>query len=354
MRKFISKLLAMAILAVSILNTTSIANDSTEHNYVDVLSKSILFYEANWCGEKGEINRLEWKGDCHTEDGADVGLDLSGGFHDAGDHVKFGLPQGYSASVLSWTLYEYEDTLKEKGEYKYLANICKHFTDYFIKCHPDPNTFYYQVGDGDEDHAYWGPPELQDKNRPTYAVATPDTPASEMCGDAAAALALMYINSKDSDEEYANVCLENAISIYTLGKTYLGRGTGQSYYTSGPYWDELTWAAIWLYRATGDDKYLEEAEGHIYSHMGSKGADGYQNNWTLCWDDVWAAVFLELYEITEKDVYKNKGELRLFFLSRVSKMKNLRGALKILMNMGDMGNIIFDIYGFIEDKKYWK
>ena len=33
---------------------------------------------------------------CHVTDGVDVGLDLTGGFHDAGDHVKFGLPQGYT------------------------------------------------------------------------------------------------------------------------------------------------------------------------------------------------------------------------------------------------------------------
>ena len=72
---------------------------AAEHNYVDVLAKSILFYEANWCGPDAGNNRLQWRGPCHTRDGEDVGLDLTGGFHDAGDHVKFGLPQCYTASV---------------------------------------------------------------------------------------------------------------------------------------------------------------------------------------------------------------------------------------------------------------
>ena len=82
---------------------------AAEHNYVDVLAKSILFYEANWCGPDAGNNRLQWRGPCHTRDGEDVGLDLTGGFHDAGDHVKFGLPQCYTGSVLNYTMYLYED-----------------------------------------------------------------------------------------------------------------------------------------------------------------------------------------------------------------------------------------------------
>ena len=48
---------------------------------------------------------------------------------------------------------------------------------------------------------------------------------------------------------------------------------------------------------------------------------------------------------------KHKGILRIVFLSRISRIKNLDGALKILCCQ--QGNIEFDIYGPIEDKKYW-
>jgi len=61
-----------------------------------------------------------------------------------------------------------------------------------MKCYPEKNKFYYQVGDGDVDHQYWGPPELQSYDRPTYYVATPENPGSDVAGDTAAALALMY------------------------------------------------------------------------------------------------------------------------------------------------------------------
>ena len=46
-------------------------------NYVDALAKSILYYEANWCGPDAGENRL-WRGPCHVEDGADVGGSVGG------------------------------------------------------------------------------------------------------------------------------------------------------------------------------------------------------------------------------------------------------------------------------------
>lgn len=48
---------------------------------------------------------------------------------------------------------------------------------------------------------------------------------------------------------------------------------------------------------------------------------------------------------------KTKGSLKVIFLSRISRMKNLDGALRMLDGLN--GDICFDIYGPIEDKEYW-
>ncbi len=48
---------------------------------------------------------------------------------------------------------------------------------------------------------------------------------------------------------------------------------------------------------------------------------------------------------------KKPGELRVIFLGRISEMKNLLGALKIIQEC--TGKIDFDIYGPIDDKDYW-
>jgi len=49
---------------------------------------------------------------------------------------------------------------------------------------------------------------------------------------------------------------------------------------------------------------------------------------------------------------KEAGRLRAVFVSRISRMKNLLGALQMLKDLS--GEITFDIYGPQEDTKYWK
>jgi glycosyltransferase involved in cell wall biosynthesis len=48
---------------------------------------------------------------------------------------------------------------------------------------------------------------------------------------------------------------------------------------------------------------------------------------------------------------KSAGSLRLIFVARVARMKNLSGALEALI--GVTGNVSFDIYGPMEDAAYW-
>src|SRR5690606_26400893 len=111
------KKVSLAILVIlSIVNIMPqwVWGEEAKFNYVDAFAKSILFYEANWCGPDAGNNRIKWRGPCHVDDGKDVGLDLTGGFHDCGDHVKFGLPQCNSASTLAWAYYEFKDVFIEK------------------------------------------------------------------------------------------------------------------------------------------------------------------------------------------------------------------------------------------------
>ncbi len=49
---------------------------------------------------------------------------------------------------------------------------------------------------------------------------------------------------------------------------------------------------------------------------------------------------------------KKRDELKIIFVSRISRKKNLHFALNILKNV--KGNVVFDIYGPKEDEKYWR
>ena len=73
------------------------ADAAVSINYAKALQYSLYLYDANMCGpDVGETSQLDWRDDCHTYDSSvstPYGtLDLSGGFHDAGDHVKFNHP----------------------------------------------------------------------------------------------------------------------------------------------------------------------------------------------------------------------------------------------------------------------
>jgi endoglucanase len=297
-------------------------------DYSQALKNAIQFYDGNKCGKEVATNNVfSWRGACHTTDGSDKGLDLTGGYHDAGDHVKFGLPQGYAASVLGWAFYEFKDVFASTGNTTKMLEQLKHFTDYFLKCHPTSDIFYYQVGDGDVDHAYWGPPEDQTSSRPTKYYADASNPASDVLGEASAALSLMYLNYKDQDATYASSCLQAAKELYAMGKAHQGKGSGQSYYTSSSYVDDLAWAAVWLYLALNETGYLTEAKQFLASSGSSL-----DSNWTMGWDDVKLPVILKLSDITGEQTYKDAIVYNLNYWK--NSLKTTSGGLKYLADWG--------------------
>ena len=69
------------------------------YNYAEVLQKSMFFYECQESGELWPDNRVTWRANSALNDGADAGLDLTGGWYDAGDHVKFNFPMAFFAKI---------------------------------------------------------------------------------------------------------------------------------------------------------------------------------------------------------------------------------------------------------------
>lgn len=260
-----------------------------------------------------------------------MGADLTGGYHDAGDHVKFGLPQAYSASVLGWSLYEFEDVFDASGNKTKMLQQLKYFTDYFLKSHTDANTFYYQVGDGELDHQYWGSPELQTGSRPAKCVANSSKAASDILGETAAALALMYLNYKDVDSTYANECLKVAKELYSMGTSNKGAGDGQYFYRSISIYDDLAWGAVWLNIATGQSSYLDDAKTFI-KNRNENGDNPLAHKWTMCWDDMYIPVFVKLSELTGDSTYKGAVEFNLNYW--MNTLATTPGGLKFLHYWG--------------------
>ncbi|SEB05567.1 endoglucanase Cel9A [Paenibacillus sp. 276b] len=258
------------------------------HNYAEALQKAVYFYETQRSGNLPEDNRVEWRGDSGLNDGADVGVDLTGGWYDAGDHVKFGLPMAYSATMLAWSVVEYREGYEQAGQLEEIKDNLRWATDYFVKAHTKPNELWGQVGAGNTDHAWWGPAEVMQMNRPAYKIDA-SCPGSELAGETAAALASSSIVFRDSDPAYANKLLQHAKELYSFADTYRGKYSdcitnAQSFYNSWTgYYDELAWAATWLYMATNDSAYLSKAIATANLWQ----ADGQNGNWAYTWTQGW-------------------------------------------------------------------
>lgn len=71
---------------------------------------------------------------------------MVGGYHDAGDHVKFGLPMAFTVTMLSWGVIEYGEEIVSGREFEHALEAIKWGTDYFIKAHTSPNVLWAEVG----------------------------------------------------------------------------------------------------------------------------------------------------------------------------------------------------------------
>lgn len=133
------------------------------------------------------------------------------------------------------------------------------------------------------------------------------------------------LNFQETDSEYAQQCLDTAIALYdfavkthqegTDGKDFAVTSLGYDggFYTSSYDYDELAWAAVWLYECTDNRDYIEDiiaVDESVTGDMGAHPCTGYlkriisdtgncwQNIWVHCWDTVWGGVFAKLAPIT--------------------------------------------------------
>uniref|UniRef100_A0A7R9VEF4 Endoglucanase n=1 Tax=Pseudictyota dubia TaxID=2749911 RepID=A0A7R9VEF4_9STRA len=286
------------------------------YNYAEVMQKALFFYRAQESGTLPSDHPVIWRGDSGISDGKDVNLDLTGGMYDAGDHVKFGLPLASTVSVLAWAVYEFGDALPAELLNEIL-DIIKWNIDYFVKAHPAPNVFYYQVGNGNADHAFWGSAEVLEEvmTRPSYKVDA-GNPGSTVAAGTALSFALASIIFETRDPPYAQTCLNHAEELFDFAyntKSDAGYREATGFYNSfSGFWDEISAAAAWLYVKTEDPIYLTKAiEGTSYWGKACRNCPEWDYKWTHSWDDKHYMAQIVLARKTLNPVYKESVERNL-------------------------------------------
>ena len=264
--------------------------------YGELSAELLEFMRQQRCGFNPWLNT-----NCHQADGRTVygpltngsPLDARGGWHDAGDLLKYLLTSGNATAQM---LLAYQlgpkpvadrcDALGLPGTNGIpdILDEARWGLDWMLKLHPAPDQLYHQVAD-DRDHAGWRLPqnEIVDYGwgkggaRPVYFAdgkpqglkqyQSASTGVANLAGRHAAALALAYQIWKNDprQKEFAGRCLQAGKEVYELGRAKEGVQQGNSYgapyrYEETTWADDMEWGAAELFRATREPRYLAEAK----------------------------------------------------------------------------------------------
>jgi hypothetical protein len=243
---------------------------------------------------------------CHRHDGrtaygpqpAGSVIDAVGGWHDAGDLLKYHMTSGNATAqmLLAYALgggkgaggSRFADRVDANGDpgpngIPDLLDEARWGLEWMLKLHPAPEELYHQVAD-DRDHIGFRLPQAETADygwgkggaRVVYFAdgkpqglgryRSESTGVANIAGRFAAAMGLAFQTWKDdpAGRGFAEQCLKAGREVYELGRAREGAQQGNSY--SAPYryeettWaDDMEWGAAELFRATGDRRYLDEA-----------------------------------------------------------------------------------------------
>ncbi|CAL5419492.1 unnamed protein product [Camellia sinensis] len=238
-----------------------------ELNYKEALTKSIIFLEAQRSGKLPAKHRPLWRGDSALQDGKLANVDLVGGYYDAGDNVKYGLPMAFTVTTLSWAAIFYHPQLKAFGELSNVHSAIRWGTDYFLKASSKLNHLYVQVGNPVADHECWMKPENMEEGGRSVLEIDEKKPGTEIAAETSAAMAASSIVFRNFNKTYATHLLNKAKLLFEFAKAHKGTFDGECpfYCSYSGYNDELLWAATWLYFATRESAYLDYIEDNSIS-----------------------------------------------------------------------------------------
>jgi len=284
----------------------------------DVPDQLLEFMRQQRCGYNPYVDAV-----CHSFDGrtaygpmpAGSYLNATGGWHDAGDQLKYLLTSS-NATAQMLLAYQLGDKSKFADRFNNFGQPGSNGTadlldearwglEWMLRLHPAPDQLYHQVAD-DRDHKGFRLPQNETvdygwgtgsyrvvyfadgKPQGLKQYASDSTGVANLAGRYAAAMALGYqVWSNDAkSRSFAGALLKAAIEVYELGKAKEGVQQGNSYgapyrYAETTWADDMEWGAAELYRATRNATYLRDAKRYALmagteSWMGKEQAGHYQ------------------------------------------------------------------------------
>jgi endoglucanase len=268
-----SALSAPGVYRVTVGGETSPPFTVGANAYAGLVATSLRFFEVQRCGDTNPAGH----GVCHLKDGVASGgradgeaLDATGGWHDAGDYLKFLQTHGYVTVMLLAAYDRHPEAFASAsalgGGMPSVIAEARIGLDWIAKLwDPSRKILYYQLGDG-SDHDEWRLPEGDDdspRRRPAFPCESGK--GGNVAGKAAASFALASILWGDPsatfhDAELAARYRTLAEAIYKFGKKrQAAQPSTDGFYDEESWVDDMALAAAELHRLTGNQTYLRDA-----------------------------------------------------------------------------------------------
>jgi hypothetical protein len=290
--------------------------------YVELPDQGLQFMRQQRCGYNPWLDAV-----CHSFDGrtaygplpSGTYLNCSGGWHDAGDLLKYLLTSSNATAqlLLAYELTPpssrprvFQDRFNAFGQpgangTADILDEARWGLDWMLKLHPAKDQLYHQVAD-DRDHRGWRLPQNETVDygwgAGSYRVVyfadgkpqglrefkSKSDGVANLAGRYAAAMALGYQvwHRHPALHSYAQTLLKAAREVYELGRTKEGVQQGNSYgapyrYEETTWADDMEWGAAELFRATRERKFLQDSLRYARlsateSWMGRQEAGHYQ------------------------------------------------------------------------------
>ncbi|KLO10154.1 family 9 glycosyl hydrolase [Schizopora paradoxa] len=271
---------------------TQATQNSTIPNpqWSNLLGNALFYYDAQRSGKLPSTNRVSWRNDSCLTDGSDVGLDLSGGYYDAGDYIKATYPLSFTLMSTCWGALQFGQGYEISNQTAYLDSMLRWGLDWIIKAHPENNTLYVLVADIPSEGNYWGGDLDIPTPRTSYQIndTHPGTDAAAQASAAFSSCALLYsgvsFNSSSAtsikNDTYASLLLSHAQSLYSFAAS--ASGGQQVYqnavpevadaYSSSGFQDDMVAAELFLGLATNSSDLIEQAsQRYLQNQLGGSG-----------------------------------------------------------------------------------
>lgn len=253
---------------IEINGTKSYTFSINNYIYNNLVDSLLTFFKIQRCG----FNEPYLHEFCHYYDATKLILngieldgknDLTGGWHDAGDYLKFLNTIAYTSYTLLFS-YDFDNTKFSKDQNNNglpdILDEAKIGINWLIKANYNDQYLVTQVQDLQDQRVGWRLPENDPliNNRPAYLGI-----GKNLIGIYSSALALAYriFNEFPDENDFANTCLDIAEKFYSLNpKSPDIYRTPTGHYEDSKYLGKLSLSAIELYLSTHKNNYLVDAK----------------------------------------------------------------------------------------------